>query len=222
LFAFPRSNVKEYQEMATAWSKDWRRRRYNRDESDKSVSNDGGNATAATSTQVPETSPTDPGSEAAANNNDQIPSQTSSADKPNIMTPSSLERDYWEIVEGQEQFVDVDYGNDVDTNELGSGFPLSDLGRSVNSPNFLAKPPSSEEELPEPKFGTKQYYKETYWNLNNIPNSKNSVLRHVKVGINGINVPWLYFGCLFSTFCWHNEDNYMYSINYHHRGAPKQ
>lgn len=49
-----------------------------------------------------------------------------------------------------------------------------------------------------------------------------SVLRHVKVGIAGINVPWLYFGSLFSTFCWHNEDNYLYSINYHHKGAPKQ
>jgi hypothetical protein len=32
-----------------------------------------------------------------------------------------------------------------------------------------------------------------------------SVLRHVRVGINGINVPWMYHGCLYSTFCWHKS-----------------
>lgn len=137
-----------------------------------------------------------------------------------IMSPENLERDYWNIVETQSNEVDVDYGNDIDTSEIGSGFPISQRGRSVNSPNFQKSEPR--DDLPEPEFGTEEYYRETYWNLNNIPNSKNSVLRHLKVGINGINVPWLYFGCLFSTFCWHNEDNYMYSINYHHRGAPKQ
>ena len=136
-----------------------------------------------------------------------------------VMSPENLERDYWDIVETQSHEVDVDYGNDIDTSEVGSGFPISQRGRSVNSPNFQK---SEHDDLPEPEFGTEEYYRETFWNLNNIPNSKNSVLRHLKVGINGINVPWLYFGCLFSTFCWHNEDNYMYSINYHHKGAPKQ
>ena len=58
--------------------------------------------------------------------------------------------------------------------------------------------------------------------MNNFPNAPGSVLRHVKVGINGINVPWMYYGSLFTTFAYHNEDNYLYSINYNHRGAPKQ
>ena len=49
-----------------------------------------------------------------------------------------------------------------------------------------------------------------------------SVLRRIQTPINGINVPWLYMGMLFSSFCWHNEDNYLYSINYHHFGAVKQ
>jgi len=134
-----------------------------------------------------------------------------------LFTPENLERDYWDIVETHTKQVSVEYGNDVDTGTFGPGFPLSERGRSVNGTKNLEKM-----KLPEPKFGTPDYYKETYWNLNNIPFAPDSALRHVKVGINGINVPWLYYGSLFTTFCWHNEDNYLYSINYHHRGAPKQ
>lgn len=94
---------------------------------------------------------------------------------------------------------------------------MSERGRSTNGSTNPEKV-----KLPEPKFGTEDYYKETLWNINNMPCAPDSVLRHVKVGINGINVPWMYFGSLFTTFCWHNEDNYLYSINYHHKGAPKQ
>mmetsp|Transcript_37857 Transcript_37857/g.43239 ORF Transcript_37857/g.43239 Transcript_37857/m.43239 type:complete len:663 (-) Transcript_37857:188-2176(-) len=134
-----------------------------------------------------------------------------------MMTPQNLERDYWNIVETHTQELSVDYGNDVDTTSFGSGFPLSERGRSIQGTKNREK-----QDLKEPKFGESDYYKETWWNLNNIPCAPDSVLRHLRVGINGINVPWMYFGCLFSTFCWHNEDNYLYSINYHHRGAPKQ
>jgi len=48
------------------------------------------------------------------------------------------------------------------------------------------------------------------------------VLKYLQTPINGVNVPWLYVGMLFSSFCWHNEDNYLYSINYNHMGATKQ
>ena len=154
-------------------------------------------------------------SEMANNVNHKMEAQ--SVEKEKKMTPASLETDYWNLVETLEDEVEVEYGNDIDTTEYWSGFPISERGRCLQS-----KIDENKCKLPEPKFGTDDFYKETWWNLNNIPCCPDSILRHVKVGINGINVPWLYFGSLFSTFCWHNEDNYLYSINYHHKGAPKQ
>lgn len=127
----------------------------------------------------------------------------------------NLERDFWEIVETNKE-VAVEYGNDIDSHSLGSGFPLSERGRAIYS-----KKNPDKENAEEPDFGTRDFYKETWWNLNNIPSAPDSVLNHVKVGIAGVNVPWVYFGALFSTFCWHNEDNYLYSCNYNHKGAPK-
>ena len=37
----------------------------------------------------------------------------------------------------------------------------------------------------------------------------------------GRQVPWLYVGSALSAFCWHVEDHALYSVNYHHMGAPK-
>ena len=53
----------------------------------------------------------------------------------------------------------------------------------------------------------------------------NSLLQFTKQDesnqISGITVPWFYFGMLYSTFCWHVEDLYLYSLNYLHEGSPK-
>ena len=43
-----------------------------------------------------------------------------------------------------------------------------------------------------------------------------------KNDINGINLPWLYIGMRYATFCWHYEDLMLNSLNYNHWGAPKQ
>eukprot|EP00250_Pteridium_aquilinum_P023238 c2646_g1_i1 orf=519-1592(+) len=59
------------------------------------------------------------------------------------------------------------------------------------------------------------------WNLKGISRLPDSVLRLLNVVIPGVTEPMLYIGMLFSMFAWHIEDHYLYSINYHHCGAPK-
>eukprot|EP00730_Choanoeca_flexa_P007951 TRINITY_DN12416_c4_g2_i2.p1 TRINITY_DN12416_c4_g2~~TRINITY_DN12416_c4_g2_i2.p1 ORF type:complete len:715 (+),score=150.71 TRINITY_DN12416_c4_g2_i2:152-2296(+) len=107
-------------------------------------------------------------------------------------TKEQVEQDYWNTVEGHNR-VSVLYGSDIDSTVHGSGFATS---------------------LDDPyaKFG---------WNLNVLPGLPQSVLKHAS-GISGISMPWLYVGMLFSSFCWHVEDNYLYSINYMHFGGGKR
>eukprot|EP00045_Choanoeca_perplexa_P017323 m.249059 g.249059 ORF g.249059 m.249059 type:complete len:717 (-) comp17507_c0_seq1:4930-7080(-) len=107
-------------------------------------------------------------------------------------TSDTIETDYWNTVQGHNR-VSVLYGSDIDSTVYGSGFATS-----------LDDPYS--------KFG---------WNLNVLPGLPESVLKHAS-GISGISMPWLYIGMLFSSFCWHVEDNYLYSINYMHFGSGKR
>jgi len=39
--------------------------------------------------------------------------------------------------------------------------------------------------------------------------------------ISGIVIPWAYIGGLFSSFCWHYEDLFLYSVNFMHEGVGK-
>lgn len=59
------------------------------------------------------------------------------------------------------------------------------------------------------------------WNLKNFSRLPKSSLRLLEGAIPGITDPMLYIGMLFSMFAWHVEDHFLYSINYHHSGAPK-
>jgi len=59
------------------------------------------------------------------------------------------------------------------------------------------------------------------WNMNTIHQEPRSLLREIQCEIQGVTKPWLYMGSLFTSFCWHTEDHYLYSLNYMHKGHPK-
>ena len=59
------------------------------------------------------------------------------------------------------------------------------------------------------------------WDLRHLVSTHRSVLRKLGFSVQGLTYPWLYFGALFATFCWHVEDHFLYSVNYLHTGAPK-
>ena len=61
------------------------------------------------------------------------------------------------------------------------------------------------------------FRQESAWNLNNLKN----VLNHIDGDLPGITSPMLYFGSWRAAFGTHTEDLNLYSINYHHIGAPK-
>ena len=110
-------------------------------------------------------------------------------------TAAQIATEFWRIVEGGDHSspVCVEYGSDLDTQETGSVYPQS--GPIANDG----------------------------WNLRNLPRLSSSVLTALDdTAIEGISIPWLYVGMLFSAFCWHNEDHYSYSINYVAAGDDKQ
>uniref|UniRef100_A0A3Q3EG87 [histone H3]-trimethyl-L-lysine(4) demethylase n=1 Tax=Kryptolebias marmoratus TaxID=37003 RepID=A0A3Q3EG87_KRYMA len=121
---------------------------------------------------------------------------------PVHMVPTELvEKEFWRLVSSIEEDVIVEYGADISSKEVGSGFPVKDGKRRL--------------------LGDEEEYANSGWNLNNMPVLEQSVLTHINVDISGMKVPWLYVGMCFSSFCWHIEDHWSYSINFLHWGEPK-
>ncbi|XP_062314993.1 lysine-specific demethylase 5B-B isoform X1 [Osmerus eperlanus] len=121
---------------------------------------------------------------------------------PVHMVPTELvEKEFWRLVGAIEEDVTVEYGADIASKEFGSGFPIKN-GRFKVAP-------------------ADEKYLKCGWNLNNMAMMDPSVLTHVTADICGMTLPWLYVGMCFSSFCWHIEDHWSYSINYLHWGEPK-
>jgi len=59
------------------------------------------------------------------------------------------------------------------------------------------------------------------WNFNKFHEHPLSLLKELHLTIPGLTHPWLYLGSMFTAFCWHTEDHFLYSVNYMHDGAPK-
>ncbi|KAK0550972.1 hypothetical protein OC846_003449 [Tilletia horrida] len=112
------------------------------------------------------------------------------------ISEDEVEREYWRLVHSSQEAVEVEYGADIHSTTHGSALPT--LETHPENP-----------------------YSKDAWNLNNLPITSGSLLRYIKSDISGMTVPWIYVGMMFSTFCWHNEDHFTYSVNYQHWGDTK-
>ncbi|XP_015794969.1 lysine-specific demethylase 5D isoform X2 [Tetranychus urticae] len=119
---------------------------------------------------------------------------------PHMVPLSRVEKEFWRLVSTMDESVTVEYGADLHTNDFGSGFP-------TKKSKFIS--PADLEYIDHP------------WNLNNLPILEGSVFKYINSNISGMIIPWIYVGMCFSTFCWHNEDHWSYSINYLHWGEAK-
>ncbi|EER19027.1 hypothetical protein Pmar_PMAR025227, partial [Perkinsus marinus ATCC 50983] len=126
---------------------------------------------------------------------------------------SAVEEVFWKVVNfgsarddsspAEAAYDDICYGNDLDSAEVSSNvFPRA------GTPYDLA---DGEQ-----------------WSLRTLPLLPDSVLNEYlpshgggPLDIAGVTRPWVYLGSALSAFCWHAEDQYLYSINFHHAGAAK-
>lgn len=124
------------------------------------------------------------------------------------------------------------YGADIEVSEVGSGFPTppSLLASKSNDEDQKIKNEEDAKTLKNEVIknneniesdGSQFSYSTHPWNLLNLPKVDGSLLQSFPRSVPGVTCPWLYIGMLFSSFCWHTEDNYFAAVNYQHLGDEK-
>eukprot|EP00116_Pleurobrachia_bachei_P001751 sb/3462013/ len=110
-----------------------------------------------------------------------------------------VEKEFWRLVCCVDEDVAVEYGADLLSTDLDSGFPIPGNAKTDVEKEYATDP----------------------WNLTKFADLEESVLKYIHEPISGVKIPWVYVGMVFSSFCWHVEDHWTYSINYQHWGEPK-
>jgi len=121
-----------------------------------------------------------------------------------------LEKLYWDLCKSDKE-EKVYYVADLPFSKYFSKRDILDMKNMKNSTNK--------------KIDTNYEDNNNLWTLQNVNLLDNCLFqflkREEKSNISGLTIPWLYFGMIFSTFCWHVEDLFLYSLNYMHYGSPK-
>lgn len=117
---------------------------------------------------------------------------------PALISGKVIEHDFWRLKTSPDEEAIIEFGDNLSTEEYGSGFPKS----------------YHRTDVPE----IKEYFRSP-WNLHNLARLENSVLHHVKEA--GLHIPVVDVGMCFTTHGWIQAPHWLYSVSYLHWGEAR-
>lgn len=117
---------------------------------------------------------------------------------PALIPLKTIEHDFWRLRASPEEEVTIEFGDNLSSDEYGSGFPKS----------YHRSDP----------LEIRECYRSP-WNLHNLARLENSVLHHVKEA--QLHVPVVDVGMCFTTHGWVQAPHWLYCVSYLHWGEPR-